>query len=68
MLNALAEAVEEKVHQRYHLHGHLEGIASSGWLLLDYGDVIVHLFSPDQRRYYQLENLWSNGRVLLRLQ
>lgn len=68
MLDALAEAVDEKVRQRHHRHGHLEGIASSGWLLLDYGDVIVHLFSPDQRRYYQLESLWSEGKVLLRLQ
>lgn len=68
MLDALAEAVDEKVRQRYQRHGHLEGIASAGWLLLDYGDVIVHLFSPDQRRYYQLESLWSEGKVLLRLQ
>lgn len=68
MLDALAEAVDEKVRQHHHRHAQLEGIASSGWLLLDYGDVIVHLFSPDQRRYYQLESLWSNGKVLLRVQ
>ncbi len=68
MLDALAEAVDEKVRQRHHRHAQLEGVSSSGWLLLDYGDVIVHLFSPDQRRYYQLESLWSNGKVLLRLQ
>lgn len=68
MLDALAEAVDEKVRQHHQRHGHLEGRASSGWLLLDYGDVIVHLFSPDQRRYYQLESLWSEGKVILRLQ
>jgi ribosome-associated protein len=36
--------------------------------VLDYGDVVVHLFSPDQRKYYDLEELWSDGKVLLRVQ
>ncbi|HEX6270603.1 MAG TPA: RsfS/YbeB/iojap family protein [Anaerolineales bacterium] len=46
----------------------MEGQAQEGWLVLDYGDVVVHLFSPDQRDYYDLEELWSDGKVLLRVQ
>ena len=45
-----------------------EGEASGGWLLLDFGDLVVHLFSPDKRQYYRLEELWNNAHIVLRLQ
>ncbi len=45
-----------------------EGAADSGWVLLDYGDVIVHVFSPAQRTYYKLEQLWGAATPVLRLQ
>jgi len=41
---------------------------SAGWVLLDYGDVIVHVFSPDQRAYYELEQLWAAAPIVLRIQ
>jgi ribosome-associated protein len=44
-----------------------EGSAASGWVLLDFGSVIVHLLSPAQRKYYRLEDLWREGRVVLRI-
>jgi ribosome-associated protein len=53
--------------QRYRLSARLEGLPEHGWLLLDYGDVILHLFSPDRRKYYRLEELWGKGKVLLHL-
>ena len=45
-----------------------EGTASDGWLLMDYGDLMVHLFSPEMRDYYRLEELWASAHVVLRLQ
>lgn len=47
---------------------HAEGAADSGWLLLDYGDVIVHIFSTAQRAFYNLEQLWSAATPIVRLQ
>jgi ribosome-associated protein len=68
MLNALAEAVVEAVRKQFHKKGRPEGEARDGWMVIDYGDLVVHLFSPDQRAYYDLESLWDQGRVLLRVQ
>jgi ribosome-associated protein len=47
---------------------HTEGKGDSGWVLLDYGDVIVHIFSPQQRTFYNLEQLWASATPVVRLQ
>ena len=69
MLDSLADSVIEKAHEIADVNKRrAEGQASSGWLLIDLDDIIVHVFSPDQREYYQLEQLWERGKVLLRMQ
>lgn len=44
----------------------VEGTKESGWTLLDFGDVIVHIFSPDKRAYYHLEDLWGRTTPVVR--
>ncbi|HWQ84790.1 MAG TPA: ribosome silencing factor [Anaerolineales bacterium] len=68
MLNALADAVREAVKARFERIGNREGEAREGWIVEDFGDIVVHFFSPDRRDYYRLEELWSKGRVIVRLQ
>jgi ribosome-associated protein len=67
-LRALADELDRRVAANWGRKPlHVEGDAASGWVLLDYGPVIVHLFSPRLRSYYRLEELWKEGRVLLRI-
>lgn len=68
-LKALAEHVRESVKERFQkLPIAVEGVSESGWVLMDYGDVIVHLFLEAKRRYYDLEGLWRGAHVLLNIQ
>jgi ribosome-associated protein len=68
MLDALADGVMSKVRETHHKKGRKEGAGVGGWEVIDFGSVIVHLFAPEQRNYYKLEELWGEGKVLLRLQ
>jgi ribosome-associated protein len=68
MLHSLATAVHDAVKKETGISARIEGDKKDGWLVIDYGDIVVHLFSPDQRNYYDLEGLWSTGKVLLRLE
>jgi ribosome-associated protein len=46
----------------------IEGEPSDGWVLIDYGSVVVHLFAPEARSYYDLEDLWRGSQVVVRIQ
>lgn len=68
-LRALAEEVRTQMKDEF--DGKIasaEGDAESGWILLDYGDVVLHLFTAPVRDFYALEELWNEGKVLVRVQ
>ena len=63
-VKALAETVEEKLDEMGISVSHIEGHRSNSWILLDYIDVIVHVFSNEAREYYDLERLWQDGKEI----
>lgn len=66
-LQTVAEELEEKLTQAgVDLLGR-EGTADSGWAVLDFGDVIVHIFRPQERAYYRLEEVWADGTPVVRI-
>lgn len=68
-IRALAESVRQAAKQEAGVAARgLEGIPEAGWILVDFGDLVVHVFAPEQRSYYSLEDLWTNARVVLRMQ
>lgn len=68
MVKALMNSALDEVREEFRLKTRVEGEALDGWLLADFGDVILHVFSTEQRKYYGLEDLWSEGKVLLHVQ
>lgn len=67
-IEAIRDEVGHTLKKEGILPHHYEGTVDSGWLLLDFGDVIVHIFAPFEREYYQLDKLWSQAIPVVRIQ
>lgn len=61
-VQALGDNVEESFHEAGLALSHREGYSNTGWILLDYYDIIVHIFSEEERSFYDLEHIWRDGR------
>ncbi len=66
-IKAISEEIEKVLKQAGISPRHREGTADSGWMLLDFGSVIIHIFSPNQREFYQLEDLWNQAKQVVRI-
>ena len=67
-LRAVAEEITQRLAEAGIRPQRTEGTPASGWVVLDYGDAIVHIFDTDQRSYYRLESLWAEAPTLLAIQ
>lgn len=67
-MDTLAEELDYALKRDGHPMHHREGTVGSGWVLLDFGDIVAHVFTEEMRGYYQLEQLWSSGRQIVRIQ
>jgi ribosome-associated protein len=63
-LSALADETENMLAKEDIVPKNIEGKPSSGWILMDYGDIIINLFLPQQREMYQIEKIWSDGEMI----
>ena len=65
---AIIDGIKQEMKQAYDVKPlNVEGESGTGWVLMDYGGIVVHLFSQDMRAYYDLEELWQAGRTVVRM-
>ena len=63
-VQALVDSVDEKLGNAGFHPQRIEGIGNASWVLMDYGDIIVHIFSQEDRLFYDLERIWRDGIVI----
>ena len=68
MLNALADCIITKTKDLCSWKIRVDGKPDSGWVVLDFGTILVHLLDEELRRYYNLEDLWKAGKIVIRMQ
>lgn len=61
-IQALSDAVEEKLGKAGYPLKQIEGYQTANWILLDFGDIIIHIFDRENRLFYDLERIWQDGR------
>jgi ribosome-associated protein len=63
-VDAIADNVDRQVRKTLHIHPwHAEGFENAEWILIDYGDVVVHVFQDSRRIFYNLEQLWADAVI-----
>ncbi len=63
-VDALVDAVKDKLGRQGYEPKRIEGVRSASWILMDYGDVVVHVFSKEDRLFYNLERIWRDGKTV----
>ena len=67
-LRAVLRAIDDDLTAAGAKNPRIEGSAETGWILLDFNDVIVHLFTPEQREFYRIERLWKQAQPIVVVQ
>lgn len=62
-VQAIADNVTEQLRLCGKEYKAIEGYQTANWILLDYGDIVVHVFNKDDRRFYDLERIWRDGKI-----
>ena len=63
-IQAMSDSVEEALGRAGYLPKQIEGYQSAGWILLDFKDIIIHIFSKEDREFYDLERVWRDGKEI----
>ena len=63
-VQAMADNVEEELGKAGYPCKQVEGYQSANWILMDYGDIIVHVFDKEDRLFYDLERIWRDGKIM----
>ncbi len=63
-VQAMSDEVEERLGRAGIEPKHIEGYSGANWILLDYGDIVIHLFDEENRLFYDLERIWRDGKTV----
>ena len=63
-VQAMADNVREEMHKLEINPKHIEGFRGASWILMDYGDIVVHIFNEDDREFYDLERIWKDADIV----
>ncbi len=63
-VQAMVDQVQESLHKAGYVPKQVEGYQTANWILLDYGDIIIHVFDEENRLFYDLERIWRDGSVI----
>ena len=62
-LDAVSEEIQKKLEQSGIVPKHIEGTKNASWILLDYQDIVIHIFDKETRIFYDLERIWRDGKI-----
>lgn len=66
-MRAVVDFAAEQAEKAFGVRGRIEGEPGDGWMVVDFRDVLMHVFLPEQRNYYRLEELWAEARALVQM-
>ena len=64
LVKAIADNIEDKLAEEEIFFTHKEGYSDGRWILMDYGNIIIHIFNQDDRLFYDLERIWRDGKYI----